>query len=387
MPDHLDINPFLAMEVMEKAQELERMGQDVIHLEVGEPDFPTPRCVVDAAQKAISDGKTKYTHSMGLLELREAIAEDYLKRYGARVEPDQILVTSGTSPALLIALGAILDDGGEIVLSNPHYACYPNFIKFLRGVPRYVNIYEEDGFQVDIDQLKKVLSPRTKAIIVNSPANPTGRLLRLDLLKAIAGLGYLIISDEIYHGLVYGEQEHSILEFNDEAFVLNGFSKRYAMTGWRLGYVIAPKRFVRTMQKVQQNFFISANSFVQWGAIAALKQAGPEVRRMCETYDLRRKFIVGRLRQIGFGVKVDPNGAFYVLANAKKFSLDSYHFAFELLSQAGVAVTPGIDFGLNAEGYLRFSYANSMENIAEAMDRLERYLRRRPADLSQTSSR
>jgi aspartate/methionine/tyrosine aminotransferase len=195
-------------------------------------------------------------------------------------------------------------------------------------------------------------------------------------MKEIAKFSPFIISDEIYHGLVYEEEVHTILEFTDRAFVINGFSKLFAMTGWRLGYLIAPKEFIRPMQKIQQNLFISASSFAQWGALVGLKQAEQDIQKMRETYDRRRRFLIPRLRDVGFGITVEPTGAFYILANAKRFSEDSYRFAFDILQEAKVGVAPGIDFGSNAEGYLRFCYANSMENIEEGMNRLERYLQR-----------
>jgi aspartate/methionine/tyrosine aminotransferase len=222
--------------------------------------------------------------------------------------------------------------------------------------------------------IEEKLSPRVKGIMINSPSNPTGNVMSAGRMKDIAGFSPFIISDEIYHGLVYEGEEHSILEFTDRAFVINGFSKLYAMTGWRLGYVIAPPEFVRPMQKMQQNLFVSAGSFVQWGALAGLRDAGEDIRKMRETYDERRRFLIPRLRELGFGITVEPTGAFYVLANAKKYSHDSYRFAFDILQRAKVGVAPGIDFGSNAEGYIRFCYGNSLENIREAMNRLEAYL-------------
>ncbi len=238
----------------------------------------------------------------------------------------------------------------------------------------FVEIYEEDGFQYQPPKIKDKVTSRTKAIFINSPSNPTGNLLRPEVMQEIARTNRFIISDEIYHGLVYGQKEHSILEFTEKAFVLNGFSKLYAMTGWRLGYVIAPRDFIRPIQKMQQNFFISANSFVQWAGIAALEEAGPDVERMVQTYNKRRKHILAELKRIGFGITVEPEGAFYVLANAKRFGSDSYQLALDILNKAKVAVTPGIDFGSNAEGYLRFSYTNSLGNIKEGMERLKKYL-------------
>ena len=371
-----EISPFIVMDVLEKAQELERNGEHIIHLEVGEPDFDTPECVSEACYRAICEGKTHYTHSLGLIELREAIAEDYWEEYHVKVSPEQIVVTSGTSPAMLLLFSALLESGDEVILSNPYYPCYPNIIRFVDGSPIFVKVMEEDGFQYLPEMIEQKMSPKVKGIMINSPSNPTGNVMPADRMGEITKFSPFIISDEIYHGLVYQEEVHTILEFTDRAFVINGFSKLYAMTGWRLGYVIAPKEFVRPMQKIQQNLFISASSFAQWGALTGLKEAGEDVQRMRETYDQRRRFLIPKLRELGFGITVEPTGAFYTLANAKRFSNDSYRFAFDILKEAKVGVAPGIDFGTNAEGYIRFSYANSLENIKEGMNRLERYLER-----------
>jgi len=371
------IPPFIVMDVLEKAQQMERCGQDVIHLEVGEPDFDTPACIKEACWRAIKDGKTHYTHSLGLQELREAICEHYFARYGVNISPEQIVVTAGTSPAMLLLFAALLERGDEVVISDPHYACYPNFVSFFEGVPIYVAVSEDDGFQYRPEAIKERLTTRTKAIMINSPSNPTGNLLGAERMAQIAALGVPVISDEVYHGLVYEGKEHSILEFTDNAFVLNGFSKTYAMTGWRLGYLIAPRPFIRPLQKMQQNLFISANAFVQWGGVAALREAGADVIRMRAIYDERRRFLTRRLNKLGLGIKVAPTGAFYILANVSSLGMDSYRLAFDILQNACVGVTPGIDFGRNCEGYLRFSYANSLENIAEGLRRIETYLQER----------
>jgi aspartate/methionine/tyrosine aminotransferase len=369
-----EIKPFIVMDVLERAHAMECEGIDVIHLEVGEPDFDTPQCVKDAACKALEEGHTHYTHSLGNLKLREAICGHYLETYNVSVHPDQIVVTSGTSPAMFLIFSALLEEGDQVIVSDPHYACYPNFIRFVQGVPVMVPVYEEEGFQYRPEAIREKITERTKAIFINSPSNPTGNLLSESRMRAIADFSPTIISDEIYHGLVYEGKEHSILEFTDKAFVLNGFSKLYAMTGLRLGYIIAPPSFIRPIQKIQQNFFICANSVVQMAGIAALEEAEEDVARMKKIYDERRRYIVKRLREMGLGITVEPTGAFYVFANAKHVSEDSYKLAFDILERAHVGVTPGIDFGEHGEGYLRFSYANSMENIAEGLNRLERYL-------------
>jgi aspartate/methionine/tyrosine aminotransferase len=369
-----EIKPFIVMDVLEKAHAMERAGIDIIHLEVGEPDFDTPACIKEAAIRALKEGHTHYTHSLGLVELREAICRHYHGRYGVTIEPDQVVVTSGTSPAMFMLFAALLEIGDKVIISDPHYACYPNFITFAGGEPVTIPVYEEDGFQYRPEAIEKKIDKRTKAIFINSPSNPTGNLLSHQRMEALSRMSPYIISDEIYHGLVYEGEEHSILEYTDRAFVLNGFSKVYAMTGWRLGYLIAPKPFIRAIQKVQQNFFISANAMVQWAGIAALEEAGDDVARMRAIYDERRRFMISRLKEIGFGITVEPTGAFYVLANAKGFSKDSYKLAFDILEKAHVGVTPGVDFGSNAEGYLRFSYGNALENISEGLHRIERHV-------------
>ena len=279
--------------------------------------------------------------------------------------------------AMLLIFSALLEHGDEIIVSNPYYPCYSNIITYVGGACTFVNVDEDDGFQFRPEEVAKRVTSRTKAILINSPSNPTGNMLSAERIQRIADLGLYVVSDEIYHGLVYEGAEHSILEYTDRAFVLNGFSKRYAMTGWRLGYVIAPSEFVRPMQKIQQNLFISANSVSQWAGLTALREAKPDVEQMKATYDKRRHYIIKRLRELGFGITVDPVGAFYVLARAKHLSNNSYELAFDILEKAGVGVTPGIDFGSNAEGYLRFSYANSLDNIAEALDRLAEFLKNR----------
>jgi len=370
-----NIPSFLVMDVLERAQEMERAGRSIIHMEVGEPDFETPKAVRRAAAQAIERGDTRYTHSLGLLDLREAISEHYGEKYGLRIDPGRIIVTPGTSPALLLIFAALLEQGDEIVMSDPHYACYPNFVAFLGGVPVFSPVHAGNGYLPDVEDMKRLVTRATAAVLINSPGNPTGAVLDRETMEELAGMGVPVVSDEIYHGLVYGVREHSILQFTDEAFVLNGFSKLYAMTGWRLGYVIAPERFVRPMQKMQQNFFISASAFIQRAGIAALRHTRAQVQDMIRTYDTRRRLLLDGLRGIGLPVPVDPQGAFYILVDARHLDSDSYRLAFDILEKAGVAVTPGIDFGAASEGHLRFSYANSSENLQEGVRRLSEYLK------------
>ena len=372
------IKPFIVMEILEKAKAMEARGMKVIHLEVGEPDFETPSPITEAAIRAMKEGKTQYTHSMGLPELRETIAAHYYDKYAVNISPAQIIVTTGTSPGMLLLFSALIESGDRAIMPDPHYPSYPYVVNFFGGEPSFVPVHEENGFQLVPAEVKKKITRKTKAVLINSPANPTGALLNAEAVKGIAELGPLVVSDEIYHGLVYEGRERSILEFTDRACVINGFSKLYAMTGWRLGYVIVPQKMARPLQKIHQNFFISANAFVQWAGIVALTDPGVKkiAERMRRVYDIRRRVMVAHLKEIGFGIPHPPGGAFYVFANAKRFGKNSLRFAQDILDKAQVAVAPGIDFGRGGEGYLRFSYATSLENITIGMKRLSAYLRR-----------
>jgi aspartate/methionine/tyrosine aminotransferase len=369
------IKSFIAMDVLEREGEMRRAGKDVISLSIGEPDFPPPECVKRACIEALQENFTKYTHSQGMIELREAIVEHYRQRYRVSIHPDQILITSGSSPAFFLIFSALLDPGDEVILTDPHYACYPNFIEFLGGKPVLVKVREEDRFHYRKEQVKKKITRKTKGVLVNSPSNPTGFLVPDETIQTLTSFSPYLISDEIYHGLVYEGRERSVLEFTDRAFVLNGFSKAYSMTGFRLGYVIAPKEFIRPMQKIQQNFNISVNSFVQRAGIAALQEGATDQERMRLAFSERRKITLEELEKIGLKPTYKPEGAFYVFVSVKEYTNDSYHFAFDCLEKAKVGITPGIDFGRGGEGYIRISYANSTEKICEGIRRLGGYLK------------
>jgi len=377
------IRPFLVMDVVARAKELESQGRDIVRLEIGEPDFSTPDVIVKAAEAAMDSGDTGYTQSLGMPDLREAIAGHMAGAYGVRTRPGDIVVTQGTSPAMLLMFGALLDPGDEVIMADPCYPAYPNYVSFLGGVPVLLRVRAEDGFRFRPDELERAITPRTKAIMVNSPANPTGGVLGTDDLQTLANIaerhGVWLASDEIYHGLQFDGPSHSVLEFTDRAFVLNGFSKAYAMTGWRLGYLIAPSEFVRPAEKIQQNFFLCANHFVQVAGTAALLHAQDDVARMCAAYDERRRYLVPALRETGFKVATEPLGAFYVFADAREWGgewgNDSVTLTTHLMEEAGVAVAPGVDFGSGGEGFLRFSYATSIERLREGVERLDRWAR------------
>ena len=371
------IKPFLAMELMERAKELEAQGRDIIYLCLGEPDFSTPPAILAATGQALAEGATSYTHSLGLLELRQEICRHYRDYYGVEIVPEQVMVSSGTSPLMLLLFSTILDEGDELILTDPGYACYPGFVTFAGGTPVLLQTDAEDGFQPRIDQVQALITSKTRGLLINSPSNPAGSILSGREMAALAELPIPIISDEIYHGLTYAGDEHSILEFTQDAFVLGGFSKAYAMTGWRLGYLIAPLACMRTLQILHQNFLICANHFVQRGGIAALQQCQDDVVAMRNIYDERRKELISRLRELGFGVHFEPKGAFYVLADARHIDENSQRLALDILEKTGVAVTPGVDFGAGAEGFLRFSYTRPLDEIVTALERIKVYLRQR----------
>ncbi len=370
-------SPFLVMDVLEEAIELERQGRDIVHLEVGEPDFPTPDVVVDAGIRAIREGHTRYTHSLGHPELREAIASFYRKTYGVDVPSSRVIVTVGSSGAMLLAFAALLDPGTEVLMSDPYYACYPNFVSSFGALPVPIRVHEADGFLLDAEAIRKQVGPQTRALVLNSPANPTGSVTPGDrmakLCRAVEGRA-VVISDEVYHGLVYEGRAHTALEFSPDAVVINGFSKLFSMTGWRLGYAIVPSEMVRPMQKLQQNLYVSPPDFTQLAAIAALTRTASDVERMIESYRVRRQMVLESLRSMGLQVPVPPTGAFYVFVNVKDYTEDVQTFAFQLLRKAGVAVAPGVDFGISGEGFIRISYANSLANLKEGMNRLKGFL-------------
>lgn len=379
MEDHVSdrsraVRPFVVMDVVARAKELERQGRDIVRMDVGDPDFPTPEVVTRAAEAAMEGGDTGYTQSQGIPDLRDAVAARFGSNYGVDVDAEDIVVTQGTSPAMLLLFGTLLDPGDEVIISDPCYPAYPNYISFLGGVPVRVPARAEDGFRMRIEEIESVITPRTRCIMINSPSNPTGTVLRAEDLKALAAVaerhGIYIASDEIYHGLDFTGVDHTILEYTDRAFVLNGFSKLYAMTGWRLGYLVAPREFVRPAEVIQQNFFLCANHFVQVAGVTALLEAGPDVQRMRGLYDERRRFLVPALRSLGLGIDVEPTAAFYAFADARAWGADSLALTYRLLEEAGVAAAPGVDFGPGGEGFLRFSYATSLDRLHEGVRRL-----------------
>lgn len=369
------IAPFLAMEVMERGMAMTREGVDVVQLGVGEPGFPPPPEVVQAVGAAVSAGDTHYTDSRGIYALREAIAADCQRRRGVTVSPERILVTSGSSPALLLVCALLLDTGDEIIVPTPHYPCYPNMIQVVGGRPVFVPTVPDEGYQIDVARVRAAMTPRTKGVLIASPANPTGAVQAPSVIRDLASLGVPLLSDEVYDGLLYDSASTtSPLGVADDCFIFDGFSKRYAMTGFRLGYVIAPERAMRALVCLQQNLFISTAHFVQTAGLAALTCGNAHLRMMVTEYRRRRTVMVDGVRKLGLSVPNAPAGAFYVLADARHLGDDSLALSFDLLDRAHVAVGPGRDFGEIAEGFLRFSFAASYDDIVGGLARLQAVL-------------
>jgi len=375
-----DIQPFHVMALLARAKELEAEGKDIIHMEIGEPDFPTPQPIIDAGIKAISDGDVHYTPALGLPELRIAIAKFYKRRYDIEISQRRVVITPGASGALMLALGVILQEGQEVLLADPGYPCNRNFVRFLSGKARSISVDASSGYQLTLKHLQENWTENTVAVMVASPSNPTGTLIEKSELIKMAQFvneqnAYFIV-DEIYHGLVYESEVDTALAIDEKIIVINSFSKYFNMTGWRLGWLVAPKELVDDMDKLAQNIFLAASSPAQYAALAAFK---PETMAILEShkeeFKHRRDFLLPKLKELGFIVETEPQGAFYIYANCEKFSKDSYQFAYDLLENIGVAITPGKDFGENkANTFVRFAYTTSVERLEEGVKRLNEFL-------------
>jgi aspartate/methionine/tyrosine aminotransferase len=375
-----NIAPFHVMELLARAQALAAQGHDIIHMEVGEPDFPTPAPILAAAQAHIAGGRVFYTPALGLPELRCAIAAFYATRYGLTLPAERIVVTAGASGALLLALACLAEPGSEWLLTDPGYPCNCNFVRSFEGVPVCISVRGENNFQPTLADLERHWNERTAGALFASPANPTGTMLDDPSLAAIAafvrGKGGQLIVDEIYHGLTYERDPATALQFGDDIFVVQSFSKYFNMTGWRLGWLVVPERFARDIEKLAQNLFIAPSTPAQHAALAAFR---PDTMAILEgrraEFRARRDLLVPELEQLGFLVRAKPEGAFYVYADCSALTRDSEAFARDLLEKAGVAITPGIDFGAHApRSHLRFAYTTSEDRLREAMARLRRYL-------------
>ncbi|QRY79562.1 pyridoxal phosphate-dependent aminotransferase [Pseudomonas sp. PDNC002] len=375
------IEPFHVMALLARANELQAAGHDVIHLEIGEPDFTTAAPIVEAGQKALANGHTRYTAARGLPALREAIAGFYAQRYGLSIDPQRILVTPGGSGALLLASSLLVDPGKHWLLADPGYPCNRHFLRLVEGAAQLVPVGPESRYQLTPELIERHWDQDSVGALAASPANPTGTLLHKDELAALSATlkargGHLVV-DEIYHGLTYGIDAPSVLEVDDDAFVLNSFSKYFGMTGWRLGWLVAPPEAVGELEKLAQNLYISAPSMAQHAALACFEPATLailEERR--EEFRRRRDYLLPALRELGFGIAVEPEGAFYLYADISAFGGDAYDFCQHFIETEHVAFTPGLDFGrYQASHHVRFAYTQSVERLQQAVERIARGLK------------
>jgi aspartate/methionine/tyrosine aminotransferase len=375
------IEPFHVMEILARAKALEAQGRSIVHMEVGEPDFPTPRPICAAGIRALERGDLYYTAATGTPELRRAVARYYSSRYGVEVPAERIVITSGSSAALLLALGVLVDPGTEVLLSDPGYPANRHFVSLLSGLPVNVPVGPDSNYQMTPELLERSWSDRTVAALVATPSNPTGTVIPPASIARMAAFaaerGGSLLVDEIYHGLVYEGETRSALEASGDVFVINSFSKYFGMTGWRLGWIVAPERYVRDIDKLAQNVYLSPPAPAQHAALAAFEPetlAILDARR--EEFRVRRNYLVPALRALGFDIPQSPQGAFYIYAGCSRFTDDSYAFAVDLLEEAGVAITPGIDFGAHrAAEHVRFAYTSSVERLQEGVARIATFLR------------
>lgn len=378
-----EISPFYVMELLHRAKQLEALGRDVIHMEIGEPDFPAPAPVIEAGVKHLLTGDVKYTPAAGLTQLREKIAAHYRQQYNVNIAEERIYITPGASGAFLLAFGVSLNPGQEVLMADPCYPCNSNFVRLFEGHPTTIAVDATTGYQLTEELIQQHWTARTKGVLIASPSNPTGTLIGRDALKnaiqRVNALGGCFYSDEIYHGLVYGSKASTALEFSDDVFVINSFSKYFGMTGWRIGWLIVPDEFVDATEKLAQNIFIATSTQSQYAALAAFDEATlVELERRRGEFAERRDFLYDNLLRLGFEIPIKPQGAFYIYADCSKFTNDSYQFALDLLESQAVAVTPGIDFGSNQpQRYVRFAYTTSLERMAIAIQRLETFINQR----------
>ena len=377
------IEPFRVMDIVARAAALEADGHDVVHMEVGEPDFPTPGAIVKAGQKALTAGKTKYTTAQGLPELRECISQQYMDWYGISIDPSRIFVTTGGSAALLLVTAMLLNVDEGFLMTDPGYPCNRHFLHAFEAEPQLVPVTADDHFQLTPALIERHWKDNTRGALIASPANPTGAVIARKDLEQIASAikqrnGYLVV-DEIYHGLVYGDvAQDSVLSIDPSAFVVNSFSKYFGMTGWRLGWMVVPPDAVKIAEKLSQNLFICPSSVAQYAALGAFStDAKNEMERNKAEFKKRRDFLVPALRKLGFGVPLMPEGAFYVYAKLPAGLGSSEAFAKSLLEQHHVAITPGTDFGTYlAEDYARFSYSQDLETLKKGVERITLALER-----------
>ena len=377
-----EIEPFEVMDVLSRAHALERAGRHVVHMEIGEPDFTAPAPVVEAGVRALREGRTAYTATLGLPALREAIVAHYAQKFSTAVDGARVVVTSGASGGLLTVSALYVDAGDEVLVPDPGYPGYRHFVRAFEGRARALPVSAAENFQPTLDMVRAAWGPRTKALLLGSPSNPTGTLISREELRAIAGFiaerGGVLIADEIYQGLSYGVQPWTALGLPGEVVVINSFSKYFCMTGWRLGWAVLPGAAVRGFEKLAQHLFISAPAAAQYAACAAFtpESLGVLEERRRE-FARRRDFLLPVLKEAGLAVPAEPHGAFYIYADCAG---DARRYCMELLEKEAVAATPGVDFGANGtDHYVRFAYTRAMADLEEAATRIRRFAASSPS--------
>lgn len=374
------IEPFHVMDLLAKARQLEAQGRSIIHMEIGEPDFVTPPTILEAASDAIQKGLTHYTPAMGIAPLREAISQYYRNRYGVSVPAAQIVVTPGASGALMLALGVLINPGDRVLMTDPGYPCNRHFVTMLQGEAVGIAVDASSQYQLTTQLMEQYWTPNTRAVMLASPANPTGSVLSEEQLQEVIDYveskkAYLIM-DEIYHGLVYGFRATTAAARSDHVVVINSFSKYFTMTGWRLGWLVAPEFLIRDIDKLAQNIFLAPPTLSQYAALAAFsEQTLGILEKRREEFQIRRDYLMPELKQLGFDIPLLPQGAFYLYADCSRFTADSFQFCENMLQEAGVAITPGIDFGhFQPQTHVRFAYTTSLEKLHEGVTRIAAFL-------------
>ena len=383
---HLDlIQPFRVMELLDQAKQMEAQGHAVIHMEVGEPDFETPAPIIDAGIKALEQGKTHYTAARGAPELRQAISQYYLDKFNTVVDAERILITPGASGALQLALSVLIDPGNEVLLADPGYPCNRNFIRLLGACPRAVNVDASSGFQVTADHLPRYWADKTRALLLASPSNPTGTLIpkqdMLMMLDYASAHDGAVIVDEIYQGLNYEGDPYTVAGLSEDVFVINSFSKYFGMTGWRIGWIVAPQAYVSDLDKLAQNLYLATSTPAQMAALQAFSDDSLNIlEQRRDTFRQRRDYLLPALAGLGFKIDSVPQGAFYIYADCSDLTDDSYRFCQDILKETAVAITPGLDFGDNRpESFMRFAYTTELGKLKEAVSRLETFIKGREA--------
>lgn len=370
------------MDILAQAKKMSQQGRAIYHLEVGEPDFPTPECIINAGIDALKQLKTHYTPALGIAELRDTIAEYYVRKFSVKIDPQRVIITPGASGALQLAIACLLDAGENVLLPDPGYPCNRNIAEVLASEAIAIPVTAESYYQLNAELVATHWNEKTRAAMVATPSNPTGTLLPekqlIALCQFIAQNKGRLIVDEIYQGLVYDADDCSALTFSDDCFVINSFSKYFGMTGWRIGWMVVPEDYVGAIDRIAQSIFLAPPTISQYAALTALKEETQiELDARRDEFKRRRDFLLSALEQLGFEIAVKPQGAFYIYANCERFTDDSFSWVKQLLNEQGVAITPGIDFGAYlANKHCRFAYTQSLELLGQAVEKIESFIRR-----------